>query len=231
MAQRTGSATLPLHTGKAPKWLFDRMTLLAPAIIEAMVADYVAEMRKQQPRGPYFIGALCAGAYVAAAMARTVTAQGQSVLPLLLLDPPERLLDGYSQMSEDAFIGKMKARRAQGRTAGPVDDPTYMKSVLRVAMAFEEAIAAHRPLPYDGPAYMLSSRQRMQGADPAGLRKVFTGRLKRFEVGSTHAQALDPRNPVFASYLLRCVGLIREAAASVKSAPASGWVAERQHRS
>ena len=52
----------------------------------------------------------------------------------------------------------------------------------------------------------------MQGSDSAGLRKIFTGRLKRFEVGATHAEALDPRNPVFASYLLRCVGLIREAA-------------------
>ena len=40
--------------------------------------------------------------------------------------------------------------------------------------------------------------------DPSGF--------KRYEVGSTHAEALDPRNPVFASSLLRCVGLIREAA-------------------
>jgi len=40
MAQRTGSATLPLHTGRAPKWLFDRMRLLAPAIIEAMVVEH-----------------------------------------------------------------------------------------------------------------------------------------------------------------------------------------------
>src|SRR3954465_6986269 len=30
VATRTGSATLPLHTGKAPPWLFQRMTLLPP---------------------------------------------------------------------------------------------------------------------------------------------------------------------------------------------------------
>ena len=55
-------------------------------------------------------------------------------------------------------------------------------------------------------------RLKIEGADAAGLRKVFSGRLKRFEVGMTHAEALDPRNPVFASYLLRCVGLIHGAA-------------------
>jgi len=36
---RTGTADLPLHTGKAPKWLFDRMSRLAPAIVEALVLE------------------------------------------------------------------------------------------------------------------------------------------------------------------------------------------------
>src|SRR5215210_4970276 len=40
MPQRTGSATLPLHGGKAPRWLFDRMTQLAPAIAEVIVLEH-----------------------------------------------------------------------------------------------------------------------------------------------------------------------------------------------
>ncbi len=39
MPTRTGSATLPLHTGKAPRWLFDRMSALAPAIAEVIVLE------------------------------------------------------------------------------------------------------------------------------------------------------------------------------------------------
>jgi uncharacterized protein len=39
MARRTGSADLPLHGGRAPAWLFDRMKQLAPAIVEAIVID------------------------------------------------------------------------------------------------------------------------------------------------------------------------------------------------
>src|SRR5256714_4008965 len=40
MPQRTGSATLPLHSGRAPKWLFQRMAELAPAIAEVMVLEH-----------------------------------------------------------------------------------------------------------------------------------------------------------------------------------------------
>ena len=39
MARRTGYANLPLHGGHAPRWLFDRMARLAPAIVEAIVLE------------------------------------------------------------------------------------------------------------------------------------------------------------------------------------------------
>lgn len=37
---KTGTANLPLHTGRAPKYLFDRMKQLAPAVVEAIVVDH-----------------------------------------------------------------------------------------------------------------------------------------------------------------------------------------------
>lgn len=40
MARRTGTATLPLHRGRAPRWLFERMTALAPAVVEAIVLEH-----------------------------------------------------------------------------------------------------------------------------------------------------------------------------------------------
>jgi hypothetical protein len=40
LAQRVGSANLPLHGGKAPRWLFDRMAKLAPEIAEAIVIEH-----------------------------------------------------------------------------------------------------------------------------------------------------------------------------------------------
>src|SRR5690606_37647351 len=40
MSRRTGTADLPLHTGRAPAWLFDCMKQLAPAIVEAIVVEH-----------------------------------------------------------------------------------------------------------------------------------------------------------------------------------------------
>ncbi|HJU23365.1 MAG TPA: AMP-binding protein, partial [Casimicrobiaceae bacterium] len=197
-----------------PVWAFQARGLdgvqLPYASVEEMASDYVAHVRTQRARGPYFIGALCAGAFVAAAMARTLRDAGETVLPLLLLDPPDRLLGGYSQIGEARFVDKMKTRRAMGGTIGPSDDAAYMQSVVQVARAFEHALAHHDPRPWDGPVFMLSSRQRMRSN--ALLARVFTGPVERFEIGGTHAEALDPRNPHFASCLLRCVDRVREAA-------------------
>lgn len=40
---KTGTATLPLHGGKAPAWLFSRMRLLAREIVLAIVSEYGPE--------------------------------------------------------------------------------------------------------------------------------------------------------------------------------------------
>jgi hypothetical protein len=40
MAHRAGSADLPLHGGRVPKWLGDRMTRLGTLITEAIVHEY-----------------------------------------------------------------------------------------------------------------------------------------------------------------------------------------------
>src|SRR5437016_14488493 len=40
MARRAGTADLPLHGGRVPKWLADRMTRLGTVISEAIVHHY-----------------------------------------------------------------------------------------------------------------------------------------------------------------------------------------------
>ena len=40
MVHRAGSADLPLHGGRVPKWLGDRMTRLGSVITEAIVLEY-----------------------------------------------------------------------------------------------------------------------------------------------------------------------------------------------
>jgi thioesterase domain-containing protein len=206
---------LQLLGNDQPVWAFQARGLDGSsephATVEAMAAEYLEAMRRERSHGPYFLGSLCAGAYIVAVMARTLAQAGEKVLPLLLLDPPNTLRDpGYAQLSDGQFTSKMLARSA-ARGRARLDDPGSMRALLRTARAFDAAIAHHTPLPYDGAAYVLSSDRRMHGAEALDLRRIFTGRYKRYEVGANHANALDARNPVFARALRRCVELIQQA--------------------
>ena len=57
-ATRTGIANLPLHYGKAPRWLFDRMVKLAREITIAIVADSGAEEMLRRLSDPYWFQSL-----------------------------------------------------------------------------------------------------------------------------------------------------------------------------
>jgi len=57
-ATRTGIANLPLHYGRAPRWLFDRMVKLAREITIAIVADFGAEEMLRRLSDPYWFQSL-----------------------------------------------------------------------------------------------------------------------------------------------------------------------------
>jgi uncharacterized protein len=54
---RTGIANLPLHYGKAPKWLFDRMVKLAREITIVIVSDFGAEEMLRRLSDPHWFQA------------------------------------------------------------------------------------------------------------------------------------------------------------------------------
>ncbi len=62
--------------------------------IEAMAARYVAAIRARQPRGPYHLGGFSFGCLVAYEMACQLSAQGERVALLALLDEPAPV-DGH----------------------------------------------------------------------------------------------------------------------------------------
>ena len=56
-AARTGLASLPLHTGRAPPWLFGRMVRLAREILGHLVAEYGAEEVLRRLSDPFWFQA------------------------------------------------------------------------------------------------------------------------------------------------------------------------------
>ncbi len=55
---KTGSADLPLHSGKAPRWLFSRMEKLVGAISEVIIQEYNQEELLHRLSDPYWFQSL-----------------------------------------------------------------------------------------------------------------------------------------------------------------------------
>jgi len=55
--RRTGIANLPLHYGKMPRWLFERMTRLAREISSAIVVEFGPEEMLRRMADPYWFQA------------------------------------------------------------------------------------------------------------------------------------------------------------------------------
>ncbi len=57
MGKRTGYASLPLHGGKAPAWLFSRMVLLSREILAHIVEEYGAREVLRRLSDPFWFQA------------------------------------------------------------------------------------------------------------------------------------------------------------------------------
>lgn len=186
------------------------------ATVRAMADDYVAAMRTIRPRGPYFIGGLCMGSYVAMAMAERLRRDGDEVLPLLLFDPKppgprwRRWLPRRRDGGEREWIEhKLRVRCAQGRISGHGDAAPGVVAATDVALAFQHAFRSHAFRPYDGPVCLLASRERLVAWQRGtAARRVFRGPIHMVEAGPTHEDMFDPRNPLFVSQLSRCLARI-----------------------
>src|SRR3954470_19743195 len=54
MARRTGSADLPLHGGRVPHWLAERMTRLGAVLAEAIVLEYGRDELLRRLASPFW---------------------------------------------------------------------------------------------------------------------------------------------------------------------------------
>ena len=67
---------------------------------EDMAAHYVAEMRKVQPQGPYYLGGYSFGGRIAVYMANILKAAGEEVALLALLDTTTHLGQAYVNLAQ-----------------------------------------------------------------------------------------------------------------------------------
>jgi amino acid adenylation domain-containing protein len=74
--------------------------------VEEMAARYLAELRRVQPRGPYYLGGWSAGGITAFEMARRLRAEGEEVALLALFDtlPPDPDGEGEAPDRVELFV-------------------------------------------------------------------------------------------------------------------------------
>jgi thioesterase domain-containing protein len=78
-----------------------------PNGIPGMAADYVRTVRRLQPQGPYFLGGLSFGGFVAYEMAQQLRREGEEVAVLALLDTWAPHRDDDDEAAQELVDGKI----------------------------------------------------------------------------------------------------------------------------
>jgi amino acid adenylation domain-containing protein/non-ribosomal peptide synthase protein (TIGR01720 family) len=88
----------------------------APRVtVEETAAEYLEAVRSHQPAGPYRLAGWSFGAVVAFEMARQLTAAGEEVALLALLDQPASPGDAAAEVDTASVIADILAHRARGQ--------------------------------------------------------------------------------------------------------------------
>ncbi|MEI4262295.1 type I polyketide synthase [Roseovarius sp. D0-M9] len=135
--------------------------------MEAAATDYIAEMRRVQPEGPYYLSGFSGGGITAYEIAQQLRQQGQEVGLLALLDTPLPQRPALSR-ADKARIKLQELRRkgprylaewagarlrwelSRRRGAGPAEAPGSFHNAA-IEEAFRAAAAAYCPARWDGP--------------------------------------------------------------------------------
>ena len=183
-----------------------------------MAAQYVQALRAHQPEGPYLLGGWSMGGSVAFEMAQQLTAQGQQVALLALMDTRAKGLDGkpnlvgktvllshfakslgltidnksFSQHEPDAQVAYILKQCKTANLVTPDVGHTQLRRYLDVYVSNIQVTQNYRPKPYSGRVTLFSARERSVAQDPTlGWGKLATGGITTYGVPGNHFTMLQ----------------------------------------
>jgi acyl carrier protein len=190
---------------------------------EAMADDYIAAIRKVQPRGPYFLGGYCIGGLIAMVMSQRLQAAGERVALLFMIDPdfhpgavpwlywrnPDaphiRLLLPVHRFAWAIQPLILRLRRKLTGSANPDMPPSGASESWRqksVSAGMRRALRAYRPTLYDGEVTIFCSSERRSKLNNRPLGMQTKAREATFiEIAPTHFDVFRSRLPVLAKQL------------------------------
>jgi thioesterase domain-containing protein/acyl carrier protein len=204
----------------------------ATSIVD-MATDYLSEVRKVQPSGPYYLAGACLGGVVAFEMAQQLRAKKEPVPLLLLLDSffPEERMDVFNPSAKFYWLRRMDRKLGEmllSWETGANQHSIRFRKMLghftsvrrRAAMlsAVDEAnlksVAKYVPRPYSGRIVMfLASMAAHRACYDArlGWADVAVNGLEVQLIPGNHTNMMESSNlPALAAKLKTCLAKSRE---------------------
>ncbi|MEU9305140.1 amino acid adenylation domain-containing protein, partial [Streptomyces sp. NPDC048269] len=193
-----------------------------PESMEAIAADYVEQIRRVQPSGPYHLVGWSFGALVAHVMATQLQSAGEEVALLVNIDQPPLLGDwkqGYVPPTENDvlrtlldFVGydidqlgdrpvghaeAMAEIRSRNSALGSLEEH-HVSAFVNVAVGNHKLADQFRPDRFDGDLLLFVAVTEPEKTDEriahsvAGMRAYVTGPIDAHPVGADHQNLLQP---------------------------------------
>ncbi len=205
--------------------------------ITAMATDYINEITQLQPRGPYYLAAICAGSVIAIEMANLLKQKGHIVAPIISIDPPiltatnpEKLEKKLTRLKRDLnrkeknnpnFERKLQKRNSQGNVKINLINQQSISLTHKTVLSFEIAIASYQPQPHNNEVLLLSSMGRILKRESINDSYSTNNNLV-FCVAKNHRHSLNPRTDQMAITLRECIGYAQNRVSS-KLAQSRVW--------
>jgi thioesterase domain-containing protein len=191
-----------------------------------MAAEHLEEIRKVQPRGPYYISGSCVGGVVAFELAQQLRAAGEEVPILILIDSnyPTRprmirnqLVNLWSDTLPPGVVRPEGVRGAAVRVRdrarvlfSPTEEQRIGMRRSAIGNRYLRRILAYRPQPYDGKLTFLACEDR-EVEDAARVWKdVATAGLEVRYLHGDHYTHLREHAATTASTLEECLRRARQ---------------------
>lgn len=185
--------------------------------VEDIAATYLKELRNARPHGPYVLGGYSFGGIVAYEMARQLTALGETVPLLVLLDayaPAEGLRSATAEERLHMPLKRWVMRRLIARhlRRGTIIPPALRH--FHIIDTYGKATRAYTPGPYTGNVLLLRA-EGSPGTPDLGWNALVSGGVEVRTVPGDHYSVIkEPYVRVLAANLLAALGSMGKKAAA-----------------
>jgi amino acid adenylation domain-containing protein len=168
--------------------------------VEAMAAEYVREIRRVQPAGPYVIGGSCVGGIVALEMAQQLRRARQEVRALILIDSTMPRWSRFIRDQWDVWSHRPRpgAEAAHGGGAlavarhwwqwlvTPIAQQRAARRRVRIRWMYLARLIAYEPMPYEGPMILLRAMNRGVEDPARRWRAIAAGPFEVHDIPGDH---------------------------------------------